>query len=272
MQAYLQKQLQQNKKLFIPFITAGDPSGDATIELALSLQKTGATAIELGIPYSDPLADGPVIQRASQRSLSEGMNIVKAMELVPSMRQRGLTIPIILFTYYNPVLQLGKESFFALAEKNTIDGLLVPDLPYEESEDLRESCKQHGVTFISMVAPTSSQRLKKIVSSAEGFLYCVSSLGVTGSRKTFDTRIFDFLSDVKREASVPVVVGFGVSSKEHVDELTKVCDGVVVGSALIEVVERLALRLKDPDSMRTALLEFEEKAASFVSDAKVNIG
>jgi tryptophan synthase alpha chain len=272
MQEYLQKQLEQNKKLFIPFITAGDPNGEATIGLALTLQKAGAAAIELGIPYSDPLADGPVIQRASQRALSEGMNIVKAMELVPSMRERGLTIPIILFTYYNPVLQLGKESFFTLAEKNTIDGLLIPDLPFEESGELRESCKQHGVTFISMVAPTSVQRLKKIVSSAEGFLYCVSSLGVTGSRKTFDQRIFDFLSEVNREASVPVVVGFGVSSREHVDELTKVCDGIVVGSALIEEIERLSSKLKEADSLDAALLEFEEKAGSFVSDAKVSTG
>ncbi|MEK3808295.1 tryptophan synthase subunit alpha [Metabacillus sp. SLBN-84] len=272
MKTHLQNLLSQNKKLFVPFITAGDPNGEATIGLALALQKAGASAIELGIPYSDPLADGPVIQRASQRALAEGMNIVKAMELVPVMRENGLTIPIILFTYYNPVLQLGKESFFALAEKNTIDGLLIPDLPFEESGDLRESCRQHGVTFISMVAPTSSGRLKKIVSSAEGFLYCVSSLGVTGSRKTFDKRIFDFLEEVKQEADVPVLVGFGVSTRQHVEELTKTCDGVVVGSALIEEVERLSQKLKDPDARIAAFEEFQKKAASFVLPAEVEIG
>lgn len=148
-------------KLFIPFITAGDPLPEVSIELAKSLQKAGASALELGVAYSDPLADGPVIQRASKRALANEMNILKAIELGGKMKKSGVDIPIILFTYYNPVLQLNKEYFFALLRENHIDGLLVPDLPFEESAQLQQECKKNNVTYISLVAPTSESRLKK---------------------------------------------------------------------------------------------------------------
>ncbi|MBM7604418.1 tryptophan synthase alpha chain [Metabacillus crassostreae] len=258
------KQSIQNN-LFIPFITAGDPYSDCTIDLAIALQDAGASAIELGIPYSDPVADGPVIQRASSRALQSGMNIVKAIKLVPEMRKKGLKIPIILFTYYNPVLQLDQESFFALLRENTVDGLLIPDIPFEESEELREKCQEHSISFISLIAPTSSNRIKMIAENAEGFVYCVSSLGVTGERKNFDKSIVNFLDEVKRYSKVPVVVGFGVSSKEQVEELASICDGVVVGSALVREIERLGESLVNENTRQEALDEFKAFASNFAS-------
>ncbi|MDQ0228760.1 tryptophan synthase subunit alpha [Metabacillus malikii] len=256
------KQPLQNK-LFIPFITAGDPDPDTTVEIALALQNAGASAIELGIPYSDPVADGPVIQKASSRALANGMNIIQAMELVPKMRKKGLNIPIILFTYYNPVLQLEKESFFALLRKNTIDGLLIPDIPFEESEELRKQCKEHSIAFISLVAPTSSSRIKMIAEHAEGFIYCVSSLGVTGVRNTFDRSITTFLDEVKKYSKVPVVVGFGVSTREQVEEFCKICDGVVVGSALVREIERLQPNLANEHLRKEAINDFTTYAQTF---------
>ena len=250
-------------KLFIPFITAGDPNGDATIDIAVALQDAGAQAIELGIPYSDPVADGPVIQKASSRALQNGMNIIKAMKLVPEMRKKGLNIPIILFTYYNPVLQLEQESFFALLRENTIDGLLIPDIPFEESKELRRKCQEHSISFISLVAPTSSSRIKMIAENAEGFVYCVSSLGVTGVRKQFDSSIKSFLDEVKLYSNVPVVVGFGVSSREQVEQLAGICDGVVVGSALVSEIDRLQTQLMNESTRKLAIDEFREFAQRF---------
>lgn len=249
-------------KLFIPFITAGDPNEEASIELALSLEKCGADSIELGVPYSDPLADGPVIQRASIRARKNGMNIEKTMELAFKMKKRGLKIPIILFTYYNPVLQLGENHFFALMEKNQIEGLLIPDLPFEESEELRKKCEEHGIYFISMVAPTSQARVKKIAENASGFLYCVSSLGVTGERQSFDEHIQDFLRQVKQYASVPVAVGFGISTNEHVKKFSELSDGVIIGSAIIRQIEKLEPLLTNPETKQKGLEEFE----GFIAD------
>ncbi|MGD6815763.1 tryptophan synthase subunit alpha [Metabacillus sp. 84] len=260
---YFQTQLEQNNKLFIPFITAGDPSPEATVDIALALQEAGAAAIELGIPYSDPLADGPVIQRASARALKQGMNIVKAMELVPVMRENGVKIPVILFTYYNPVLQLGKENFFALMRENSVDGLLVPDLPYEENEQLRSRCKEENIYFISMVAPTSSSRLKKIAEASDGFLYCVSSLGVTGERKEFDEEVFRFIKEVKAISPIPVAVGFGISSGEQALKMNEIGDGVVVGSALIRKLEELHEDLLSEHGRKTALQQVKEFAGLF---------
>ncbi|MFY4775987.1 tryptophan synthase subunit alpha [Metabacillus sp. RGM 3146] len=262
-----QEQTNLGKKMFIPFITAGDPSPEITIDLSLALQEAGATAIELGIPYSDPLADGPVIQRASKRALKQGMNIVKAMELVPVMRERGVNIPIILFTYYNPVLQLGEERFFALMRKNEVDGLLIPDMPFEESDEMRKRCKEENIYFISMAAPTSSGRLERIAGKADGFLYCVSSLGVTGERKEFNENVFSFIKEVKSIASIPVAVGFGISSGEQAEKMNKVCDGVIVGSALIKKIESLQERLLDERSRKEAVDELKEYAQTFVTSA-----
>ncbi|WP_369888212.1 tryptophan synthase subunit alpha [Bacillus halotolerans] len=255
--------LQQSGKLFIPFITAGDPLPEVSIELAKSLQKAGATALEIGVAYSDPLADGTVIQRASKRALENGMNIVKAIELGGEMKKNGVNIPIILFTYYNPVLQLNKEYFFALLRENHIDGLLVPDLPLEESASLQAECKTHEVTYISLVAPTSESRLKTIIEQAEGFVYCVSSLGVTGVRNEFNSSAYPFIQTVKNLSAVPVAVGFGISSREQVVKMNEICDGVVVGSALVKKIEELKDRLISTETRDRAVQEFEDYAKTF---------
>jgi tryptophan synthase alpha chain len=259
--------MQQNnrKKQFIPFIMAGDPSEELTIDLALSLQKYGATAIELGVPYSDPLADGPVIQRASIRARKNGMNIEKAIYLGKKLKENGVKIPIILFTYFNPVLQLGENRFFALMQQNNIDGLLIPDLPFEESSLIKEKCGKYQIDFISMVAPTSNQRIEMIAKNAEGFLYCVSSLGVTGERRDFDERIEAFIQHVKAYSSVPVVVGFGISKREHVEKFYQIADGVVIGSAIIRKIESLLPLFTNSTLKREGLQRFEQFLQDLVS-------
>lgn len=254
--------LPKAEKLFIPFIVAGDPHPDVTVEIALTLQESGASIIELGIPYSDPLADGPTIQRASGRALKNGVTLENSMNLVSVMRKKGLKIPVIIFTYYNPVLQLGEENFFALARQNGIDGLLVPDLPFEESEDLRRKCENEGLKFISLVAPTSSSRIEKIASNAQGFLYCVSSLGVTGVRNSLNNEVYSFLQEVKRYSNIPVAVGFGISNSSQVEALKDHCDGVIMGSALIQKIEEYLPELVNEETRATALSHFK----NFVDD------
>ena len=263
-----QQRLPKVEKLFIPFIVAGDPHRDVTVELALTLQEAGASVIELGIPYSDPLADGPIIQRASQRALKNGMTLEGAMELVGIMRKKGLKIPVVVFTYFNPVLQLGEERFFTLARENGVDGLLIPDLPYEESEQLRKNCIEEGIQYISLVAPTSSQRIEKIASNAQGFLYCVSSLGVTGVRDTLNENVETFLEEVKQYSTIPVAVGFGISNANHVQALRDHCDGIVIGSALVKQIESTGEVLLDLNSREKALADFKEYVEAIISPIK----
>ncbi|WP_263706072.1 tryptophan synthase subunit alpha [Shouchella tritolerans] len=253
--------------LFIPFITAGDPVPEATIALALSLQRSGADVLELGIPYSDPLADGPVIQNASKRALAGGMTLAKAMALVPEMRKAGLTIPVIVFTYANPLLQFGFERFCETACDYGIDGLLVPDMPFEESETLANECEKQGLALISLVAPTSQQRIKAIASRAQGFLYCVSSLGVTGARKTLHPQVEAFLKLVKEASPVPYVVGFGISSYEQVEEMGRHADGVVIGSAIVEQIGLRCEALKQAESRDEAVKEIEQYVNSLLHPA-----
>ncbi|TYR82596.1 tryptophan synthase subunit alpha [Priestia megaterium] len=260
-----EKRLPKHDTLFIPFITAGDPHEDVTVELALSLQKEGASILELGVPYSDPLADGPIIQNASKRALAGGMSISKAIKLVSIMRKKGVKIPVILFTYFNPVLQLGLESFFTLVRENEIDGVLIPDLPYEESAEIRSLANEHGVAYISMVAPTSKERIRKIATDATGFLYCVSSLGVTGVRSTLPADIDEFLQEVKASTSIPVAVGFGISTSAQVNMLKEHSDGIVIGSAIVHKIGELQHVLLKDETRAQGINEFEEYVASIVS-------
>lgn len=261
----LYNKYERDCKHFIPFIMAGDPSEDVTIELALRLEKKGATVLELGVPYSDPIADGPVIQRASIRARKAGMNIVKAIKLGRKLKENGLKIPIILFTYYNPVLKLGTNRFFTLMQKNNIDGLLIPDLPYEESGEVRTLSKAYGIDYISMVAPNSDQRIKMIAQSAKGFLYCVSSFGVTGVRSDFKREIQTFIQKVRSVSEVPVVVGFGISKREHVEIFGNISDGVVIGSAIIQKVEELLPLLQDDSKIIQGLSLFETFIEELIS-------
>lgn len=262
----LQNQLNQNKELFIPFITAGDPTPEATIDLALTLQEAGASILELGIPYSDPLADGPTIQAASKRALANGMSLTDALQLVPRMREEGLTIPVIIFTYVNPLLQYGIKRFTEEAATFGVDGILVPDLPYEESGQLSQYCENENLALISLVAPTSNERIKKIASRAQGFLYCVSSLGVTGARKDLDPRIESFLQTVREASQVPIAVGFGISTREQVQTIQGLADGVVVGSALVEQIEKQGESLKNPDEKELALQRIKSFVKALISE------
>ncbi|WP_281186615.1 tryptophan synthase subunit alpha [Bacillus solimangrovi] len=258
METSFQQRLVKQNNLFIPFIMAGDPSEEATVDLAVMLQEEGADILELGVPYSDPLADGPVIQQSAKRALSGGMNIRRAIELVPKMRQKGVKIPIVLFTYYNPVLQLEKDFFFALLQQNEVDGLLIPDLPHEESEEMRQDCKDNGIELISLVAPTSQKRIERIASEARGFVYCVSSLGVTGERKALDPRVYDFLEQVRHHSNVPVAVGFGISSYAQIEELSPHCDGIIIGSAIVRKIEEQAANLKSETNRQTGVQAVKE--------------
>lgn len=261
----LNEAIENYDKLFIPFIMAGDPSPELTIDIALALQEGGASILEVGVPYSDPLADGPVIQQAAIRALENGMTLAKAIRLVSEMRAKGLTIPVIIFTYYNPVLQLGEELLFSLLKENEVDGILIPDLPFEESRGLADQCESAGLSLISLVAPTSNERIEKIAASAQGFLYCVSSLGVTGVRKDLNNDIYVFLQQVTKHSRVPIAVGFGISNPEQVKALEPHCDGVIVGSALVKMIEGERKVLLNEKTKEKALSSIKTFVHSLIS-------
>lgn len=239
----------RSRKRFIPFITVGDPHLDATFQIAHALVEAGADLLELGIPYSDPLADGPTIQRASQRALANGVTIDDALELVASLRASGMQVPIVLFSYYNPVLQYGVERFFAALAEKGADGIVIPDLPVEENGPAVAAAQAHGVHVISLVAPTSESRIRTIGAQASGFLYCVSSLGVTGARASLREDLAQFLQRVKASTSAPTAVGFGISTPEQVRAVAQHTDGVIVGSAIVQEMERHLELLSDPEQM-----------------------
>jgi tryptophan synthase alpha chain len=243
--------------LFIPFITCGDPTIAATVDIALSLQEAGADILELGVPYSDPLADGPTIQKASARALRNHVSILDCLQAAGIMREKGLHIPVVLFTYYNPVLQFGPQKVFQEMERAGIDGLLIPDLPVEESSEIKALSNEFNKPLISLVAPTSATRIEKIAAQAAGFIYCVSSLGVTGARTELPKGVDTFLATVKSHANVPVAVGFGISTAEQVGMLSPHCDGIIVGSAIIQKIERLEDRLVNEETRESALDEIK---------------
>lgn len=239
-EATFERLKEQGETAFIPFITVGDPSLEWTIRIAQELEKAGADILELGIPYSDPLADGPVIQQAALRALEQGIRLTDAFDIVKQLRANGVAIPLILFTYVNPVLQWGIERFFGKAREVGADGVIIPDLPFEESEEARLAAAKHGIDLVPLVAPTSKQRIEKIVSDASGFVYCVSSLGVTGTRDKLSAELPEFVNSVRSATTLPVAVGFGVSTPEQAAEIRSIADGVIVGSALIRRIAPLA--------------------------------
>lgn len=249
---------EQDGTAMIPFITVGDPSKDVTLQLLIALEKAGADLIELGIPYSDPLADGPVIERASARALKHKITIDDGLELAQQARQAGAQIPYVLFTYYNPVLQYGLERFFQALESHDVSGVIIPDLPVEESEPVRTIADQYGVHLVPLVAPTSKERIAKIVEHGRGFIYCVSTLGVTGMRDSFDDSVDRFLEEVRTSTSLPIAVGFGISQAEHVERFRPYCDGVIVGSAIVRKVEENIPLLQDPASAEEGVLQISQ--------------
>ncbi|WP_107725457.1 tryptophan synthase subunit alpha [Desmospora activa] len=249
----------------IPFITAGDPDAKTSLELIRLLDEEGVTAIELGVPFSDPLADGPVIQAASDRALAAGMNLRGVLKLAQQARQLGVQTPLILFTYYNPVLHYGVERLVAAAKEAGFDGFIIPDLPLEESEALDRMATDAELHLIPLVAPTSHERIRAIVSKRKGgFIYCVSSLGTTGIRQHFSDGVESFLDEVGSSSPVPIAVGFGISQPHHVEQMSKHADAVVVGSALVRLLESLGERLQQEESRAAALDEVRQMIRNLV--------
>ncbi len=227
---------QKKEKALISFITAGDPDLKVTMKLVLTLEKAGADIIELGVPYSDPLADGPVIQQASQRALKAGTNLKKIFQTVTDLRKQT-EIPIVLMTYYNPLLKYGLDKVVTDAASAGIDGFIVPDLPMEEAAEFRAKTEGRNICLIPLVAPTSGrERIKQITARAKGFIYCVSLTGVTGVRKGIPQNIKEFMETVRSSTVTPLAVGFGISTPEQVSVISAYCDAVIVGSALVKTI------------------------------------
>lgn len=248
----------KGQKALIPFITVGDPALDVTVRLLLGLEQAGANVIELGIPYSDPLADGPVIERASGRALEGGTTIESGLEAARRARDAGAQIPYVLFTYYNPVLQYGIDNLFKAIHDADISGMIIPDLPYEENQLVLETADRYGVHLIPLVAPTSKERVQRIVSTGRGFIYCVSSMGVTGTREAFDDHVTDFLDDVRAVSHLPIAVGFGILTPAHVQTFAPHCDGVIVGSAIVKQIEAALPLLRHPQTVEDGVLQICE--------------
>lgn len=222
----------------MPFIVAGHPTPAATPGLLRTLFDAGADAVELGVPFSDPLADGATNQRANEAALRQGMTLGRCLEAVREARRSGATGAIALMGYYNPILAYGLDRFVADAAAAGVDGLIVVDLPPEESEELRGRCREQGLDLIYLLAPTSSDaRIGMVAKRASGFVYCVSLAGVTGARDRLPEELPAFLRRVRAQVTVPLVVGFGLSKPEHVEALRGLADGAIVGSALVNVID-----------------------------------
>lgn len=227
----------ENGKAFIPFLTAGDPSLDKTEEFIIEMEKAGADLIEIGIPFSDPIAEGPVIQEADIRSLSAGTTTDKVFEMVARVREK-VSIPLVFMTYLNPVFHYGYERFCQRCQEIGIAGIIIPDMPYEEKGELADICAAHDMELISMIAPTSEQRIKQIASEAKGFLYVVSSMGVTGVRSEITTDIGAMTKLAKDASDVPTAIGFGINTPEQAAKMAENADGVIVGSAIVKIIAK----------------------------------
>ncbi len=224
-------------KAFIPFITCGDPDLETTAAVIRAAAANGADLIELGIPFSDPTAEGPVIQGANLRALSAGVTTDKVFELVSRLRQT-VDIPMVFMTYANVVYSYGAERFMERCSREGIDGVILPDLPFEEKGEFLAACRARGVDLISMIAPSSADRIAMIAREAEGFLYVVSSLGVTGMRSEITTDLGSIIETVRRNTDIPCAIGFGISNPEQARQMAAVSDGAIVGSAIIKLLEK----------------------------------
>jgi tryptophan synthase alpha chain len=223
-------------KAFIPFITAGDPDLETTEKLVLAMAEAGADLVELGIPFSDPVAEGVVIQKADERALKAGVTTDKIFAAVHRIREKT-TVPLAFMTYVNPIFAYGADRFLKNCRDAGVDALIVPDLPFEEKNEIKPFCDRHGVVLISMIAPTSDERIAMIAREAEGFVYVVSSLGVTGVRSEIVTDLNAMIALVKKAKSIPCAVGFGISTPEQAARIAETADGAIVGSAIVRLVE-----------------------------------
>ncbi len=225
-----------NKKAFIAFLSAGDPDLSSTENFILEMEKAGADLIEIGIPFSDPIADGKVIQEANIRALNGGVTVDKIFNMVQNLRTKT-QIPLVFLTYLNPVFHYGYEKFFNMCKKSGIDGVIIPDMPFEEQNEIKEYSEKTGVKIIHFIAPTSGGRIEKIAQDAKGFIYVVSSMGVTGVRSKVTTDLPSIINEIKKVTNTPCAVGFGINTPEQVREIEKTADGVIVGSAIVKIIE-----------------------------------
>ena len=227
----------ENGKAFIAFITCGDPDLETTKKVVLEACKNGADLIELGIPFSDPTAEGPVIQGANIRALAGGVTTDKVFDLVRELRKETDT-PFVFMTYANVVFSYGSEKFISLCKETGVDGIILPDLPFEEKEEFSPVCDKYGVDLISLIAPTSENRISMIAKEAQGFIYIVSSLGVTGTRSEIKTDLDSIVKVIRENTNIPCAIGFGISTPEQAAKMSAISDGAIVGSAIIKILEK----------------------------------
>ncbi len=253
----------ENKKAFIGFVTGGDPDLETTEKLVVAMEEAGADLIEIGIPFSDPIAEGIVIQEANIRALSAGCTTDKLFDSVKRAREK-VTVPMVFLTYINPIHTYGKEKFMQRCVECGIDGLIIPDLPFEEKGELLEVCQAYGIDIISLIAPTSNERIRMIAKKAQGFLYIVSSMGVTGVRSKIETDIAGMVKLVRESSDVPCAIGFGIATPEQAREMASIADGAIVGSAIVKLVAEYGRESIGPvadyvRSMKAAVKEAEAK-------------
>lgn len=224
-----------NGKAFIAFITAGDPTADNTVNCIFEMERAGVDLVEIGIPFSDPTAEGVVIQDANIRALKGGMTTDGAFDIVRRIREKS-QIPLAFMTYANPVFHYGYDKFFARCEELGVDAIIIPDLPFEEKREMEEPANAHNVALVSMIAPTSESRIQEIAAEAKGFIYVVSSMGVTGVRSEIKTDVGAIVESIRKVTDVPCAVGFGISTPEQAKKMAAVSDGAIVGSAIVKIV------------------------------------
>lgn len=251
----------ENGKAFIPFITCGDPDLETTAAVVRAAVENGADLIELGIPFSDPTAEGPVIQEANVRALNGGVTTDKIFGLVRELR-KDVTVPMVFMTYANVVFSYGPERFISTCREIGIDGLILPDVPYEEKEEFLSLCRKYGVDLDSLIAPTSENRIAMIAKEAEGFLYIVSSLGVTGTRSEIKTDLASIVDVVRQNTEIPCAIGFGISTPEQAEKMAGIADGAIVGSAIVKLIAQYGKDAPDyvgkyVKSMKDAVLRKE---------------
>lgn len=227
----------ENGKAFIGFVTAGDPDLATSEQIMINMAKAGCDLIEIGIPFSDPIAEGPVIQEANLRSLSQGTTTDKVFELTKKVSAQ-VDIPLVYMTYLNVLFKYGYDRFLQNASDAGISGVIIPDMPFEEKDELQSVTKNYGIEVVSLIAPTSEDRIKMIAKNAEGFIYTVSSMGVTGTRNEIKTDLNSITSAIKEVTDLPVAIGFGINTPEQAKKYSAIADGVIVGSAIVKIIEQ----------------------------------
>lgn len=245
----------EKKKAFIPFITTGDPSVECSYRIIAEMIENGASLIEVGVPYSDPSAEG-IIMRADERALRRGGRIKDVFSVTKRISREYPETPLVLLLYFNMIFVIGADKFFRQCVENGVDGVILPDLPYEEQDEIWDIAQSYNIRVISMVTPASHERAKMICERAQGFLYCVSSLGVTGERNHFKTDFRQFFAQLNEYTDIPKAIGFGISTPEQASELKQYCDGIIIGSAIVRRIEETVAQGKSDDEIAKAVGEY----------------